>query len=206
MPHTSSKPILHQIWLNGLRTPKLLYHYRKSWCSQFNIKLWTPADLPKLRYPNYEKIIGRFDKRNRYRFLADLYRYQLLVDYGGLYTDIDMQMTQNVRRVFDRYDVCLTQHPNIKALPKYPDKPCNGVLWSKRPNHPFFVLVMQTINENISKHKKSSSVNVMSGWRVLDACGKRVMVHIARYPFMSNAGTGKFNFIKHNKAWSNYIK
>ena len=77
--------IIHQIWIGPKPRPE---KWMDSWRLKhpdWEYKLWTEENLPKLRNQD------QFDKIDTYQGKADILRYELLYEYGGIYIDADCE-------------------------------------------------------------------------------------------------------------------
>ncbi|MBP9841904.1 MAG: hypothetical protein KBC64_05710 [Simkaniaceae bacterium] len=89
----SEKPlipkIIHQIWLGGA-IPKRFEKFMESWKiahPSWEYKLWTEKDLAQFSFKNKTA----FDLANSYGMKSDIWRYEILDQYGGLYVDVDFE-------------------------------------------------------------------------------------------------------------------
>lgn len=83
--------IIHYIWLGGNPLPKLVKKCIKSWkkfCPGYEIKLWNEENLDLKKYQ------FAFDAYNggKYAFASDVFRFDILSKYGGIYLDVDVQL------------------------------------------------------------------------------------------------------------------
>jgi mannosyltransferase OCH1-like enzyme len=81
--------IIHQIWLGG-SLPEKFQWMADSWRvnhSDWKYKLWTDADIKNFNLKNYKK----FSEVQNYGAKADIFRYEILERYGGVYIDIDYE-------------------------------------------------------------------------------------------------------------------
>ena len=79
--------IIHQIWL-GSKVPKEYKAWRESWKfyhPSWKYYLWTDEDLQ--RFPLYNRDL--YEAETNYGARADIARYEILYQVGGLYVDID---------------------------------------------------------------------------------------------------------------------
>jgi inositol phosphorylceramide mannosyltransferase catalytic subunit len=76
----------HRIWLGGSMPEEFIY-YGETWKTHnpgWELKLWTEANLTT-RYPDLVKRCWK------YRHEANIYRYELLLQEGGVYIDTDFE-------------------------------------------------------------------------------------------------------------------
>lgn len=88
-PQPKIPKIIHQIWL-GSPLPKQYKKYQKSWRHHhpdWEYKLWTDADVEAFQLHN-KKL---FDEAKNYGEKSDIFRYEILHRYGGVYIDTDIE-------------------------------------------------------------------------------------------------------------------
>ncbi len=81
--------IIHQIWI-GSEFPEKYKKFQKSWLdnhSNWQYRLWTDKDIESFKMKNKEL----FDKAENYGEKADIWRYEILERFGGLYVDTDFE-------------------------------------------------------------------------------------------------------------------
>jgi hypothetical protein len=79
--------IIHQIWLGG-EPPTQVRTWLKGWCNhhpEWEHRLWTDENRPSLRNE------AAFLRAPSFAMKADLLRYELLLDWGGIYIDADFE-------------------------------------------------------------------------------------------------------------------
>lgn len=87
---------IHQIWLGGEPPREVeemmrsVQHHHPNW----NYRLWTDGDLPELRNASL------FQWAPSLAMKADVLRYELLYDHGGVYLDADFQCHKPVDALF----------------------------------------------------------------------------------------------------------
>jgi len=89
--------IIHQIWLGPLKPPQ---EAMDSWVKKhpgWTYILWTEENLPKL--------INRqaFDESDNYPQKADILRYELLSQYGGVYMDADVHCLKAIDGLYEQW-------------------------------------------------------------------------------------------------------
>lgn len=89
---------LHQIWIGPNKIPEKCLAYINSWkeynkdCNHF---LWTNENLPNLP-SNIKEQYERYGRLKKYAFQADVLRYYLIFEYGGIYADIDIECHKSI--------------------------------------------------------------------------------------------------------------
>src|SRR5947209_2921327 len=80
--------ILHRIWVGPDPLPEEFVAYGESWARHhpgWEQRLWTEDDLPEIRWDEIR------DRRRVPAERANLLRYELLLDFGCVYVDADLE-------------------------------------------------------------------------------------------------------------------
>ncbi len=80
--------IIHQIWI-GPEIPKKFNSMMASWKRlnpNWEYKLWTNADIASFPMANREQ----FERAENLGMKSDIWRYEILKLYGGVYVDVDV--------------------------------------------------------------------------------------------------------------------
>ena len=94
--------IIHQIWVGG-PVPEKYDEWRQSWQDMhpdWEYKLWTDADIPSLHIHNR----AIYDKAPDFAAKADVLKYEILYQFGGMYVDIDFECLQSFDGLHHRYN------------------------------------------------------------------------------------------------------
>ncbi len=81
--------IIHQIWLSG-PLPEKYERFQRSWQQHhpdWQYRLWTDADVESFGLKNK----AAFDAARNWGQKSDIFRYEILQRYGGLYVDCDFE-------------------------------------------------------------------------------------------------------------------
>jgi mannosyltransferase OCH1-like enzyme len=84
--------IIHQIWLGPLTPPSKALDSWKKKHPNWEYRLWTEDNLPNLKNQH------AFDVSDNYPQKADILRYELLEQFGGVYVDADVHCIKPVDR------------------------------------------------------------------------------------------------------------
>ena len=78
--------VIHQIWLHG-ELPDIYQEFRDRWMRlhpEWSFRMWSEDELvPLMNRPEY-------DAFGEAMFKADIARYEILVQFGGVYIDVDV--------------------------------------------------------------------------------------------------------------------
>lgn len=145
--------IIHQIWLG----PKTIGRDERVWMRSWRrlhpdweYRLWTDADVQTLDLQCREA----FDSAVNFGMKADILRYELLNQYGGLYVDLDFECLKPIDSLLRSVD------SNAFAGFEWPTvthtwSVCNALLGAV-PSSPFFTYVLNALNESITKRAPES--------------------------------------------------
>lgn len=118
---------IHQIWIGPKALPEKFAWMQetvKKLHPNWEYKLWTNEDLKNFKLQN-QKI---FDSVKNIGAKADIFRYEILERFGGVYIDIDFELLKPLDNLIANYDFfgCLLCGTDLVS---------NGIIGS-RPNHP----------------------------------------------------------------------
>lgn len=128
---------IHQIWLQGKDNIKdSLIPYQQKWEEVYSNDyiLWTEVEILELfNNKNYTKLSEIYHSCITNAGKADIARYVILNEYGGIYVDMDCEYIKNIEPLIDNYDFIAAwenKHNNyllgtignsfIGSIPKHP--------------------------------------------------------------------------------------
>ena len=120
--------IIHQIWL-GTPLPVRYQQFQATWKKfhpDWEYRLWTDADVEDFHMINRKA----FDKSVNYAERANIFRYEILDRFGGLYVDTDFECLQPFDLVHSFYEfytgmatvdrITLINNGLIASIPGHP--------------------------------------------------------------------------------------
>jgi len=121
--------VLHFIWIGPRSFPRESIENIKSWVAkhpEWEVKFWTDRDRP-LPYPFMQKVLIQdfkflklrdcFEKSENYAEKADLLRYEILYQEGGVYVDHDVKCFEPFDALNRSYDLfCGLELPSQSPL------------------------------------------------------------------------------------------
>lgn len=140
--------IIHQIWLGG-PLPEDLKQLQETWIAlhpDWEFKVWTEQDLETFHLINQ----ASFENGVNYGEKANVWRYEILYRYGGLYVDVDFECL----KPFDLFHHWCDFYTGIHELNwlcrrKGADKlTCSNALIGSRPGHP----ILKALIDNMQYH------------------------------------------------------
>ena len=134
--------LIHQIWLGGALPAKYL-PLQKSWKEHhpdWVYRLWTDADLQDFPFMNRK----RFEEARNIGEKADIFRYEILNRFGGVYADTDFECL----RPFDILHAYCDFYAGIEApFPDQRDVMMGNALIGSVPGHPILQCCLRRIAE-----------------------------------------------------------
>jgi mannosyltransferase OCH1-like enzyme len=133
--------IIHQIWLGG-KLPQQYNLWQQTWIEMhpgWTYKLWTDKDIEKLHLVNKEL----YDICVSYGAKADIARYEILYQFGGLYVDCDVECLQSCdifHHCCDIYASC--DNAELNSIIRI-----TNALIGAKPFHPIIGLCIEKIKQ-----------------------------------------------------------
>lgn len=131
--------IIHQIWL-GSPLPERYKKFQDTWKKfhpDWEYRLWTEADLKDFKLINQKA----FDKAVNFAEKANVWRYEILDRFGGLYVDTDFECLRNFDVLHEFYEF-YTGIATVNRLTLI-----NNGLIGSIPGHPFMKACIENINK-----------------------------------------------------------
>jgi mannosyltransferase OCH1-like enzyme len=125
--------VFHRVWIGPASMPDEFKRYGDTWLRHhptWELKLWTPENFSTL----YPELIAKCDKPSN---ASNIYRYEILREYGGVYIDTDFECLKNIEPLIDGEELftahqvddprnpgyyapgffgCTPSHPSMSAL------------------------------------------------------------------------------------------
>ncbi len=137
--------IIHQIWLGPNPRPKEWMQTWEKAHPDWEYKLWTDTNLPKLKNQK------QFDTINSYPGKADILRIELLYQFGGVYIDADSECLRPLDSPLLRYHFFACYENEITC----PGLIANGVMGSK-PKHPLLANLIEAV-QNVQELNRNKA-------------------------------------------------
>lgn len=143
--------IIHQIWIGPKPLDSRLKAMTESWIQKhpkWKYKLWINSDLENFELEN----IRAFESSQNWGSKADIFRYEILKKYGGVYVDIDFECLKALDEIHHKCDFyCSRVSKNDLMI-------ANGLIGCC-PNHPIINSCIKKISE-LDNLKKQSNDDV----------------------------------------------
>lgn len=90
--------VIHRVWLGDEPMPEEFEYYGETWQRHhpdWELRLWTDSNLPTLRFPD------AFERCRNHGERSDVLRSELLLQFGGLYVDTDVECRRPIEPLID---------------------------------------------------------------------------------------------------------
>ncbi len=151
---------IHQVWIQGeshfQQTQPVYYEYSKQFhilFPTFKYKLWSEQDALALFPDNLKQ---SYLQAPNFACKADIIRYFVLYQVGGLYADTDYEPFKNCEYLFDDVDLCCVAMHLTKNKLLFGNFKYNNAWIYSLPNHLIFKNMLDTIIANPFDSKKYS--------------------------------------------------
>ena len=148
--------IFHRIWLGSRSMPEEFERFGRTWEQLhpgWEMRFWTDANLPALTNQ------AAFDSAPSFAAKADILRYEILLQHGGVYVDTDFECLRNIEPLLDGVGCFVAQQRDLDAdFGKF----CyvNNALMGAIPGHPLF----KDLVELLGQHMKSLPPDVPASY------------------------------------------
>ena len=135
--------IFHHIWMGDKQIPdtcKTCYEQMKTLHPEFEFKLWRDSDIDYLLKTKYQKYYTSFHNLPRTIMKIDMFRYFLMYEYGGIYTDLDYYFLKPYD-IFDYKVVIPCNRENEFGEPIR----LGNCIFSSEAKHPFWKHLIDTL-------------------------------------------------------------
>ncbi len=132
--------VFHMIWLGPKPVPELALRCRDSWLRHhpgWEMRWWSDMDVPPLIN---QALFGEVQDMGRQ---PDILRYEILLRWGGVYLDTDMECQKNIEP--------LIAGAGAFAGRDGPDSIGNAILGAV-PQHPFLLDAVQSLPESVRQN------------------------------------------------------
>lgn len=196
--------VIHQIWVGKKNIPPTCQRISRSWQKNhpdWEYKLWTDADIESFPWIDKESFL----KATNPGMKSDIWRYQILCVYGGIYVDIDFECLKNFSPIHDAsrfYSGFMVKdkkvglanaligaeknHPILKKLVEGIRKKNNSVPPAINPRHSISVR-MKTAQKVIDFSGPSFFTKVIQDFLKENPCADSIHLFPSEYFYPLNA-------------------
>jgi mannosyltransferase OCH1-like enzyme len=166
--------IIHQTWKTA-SIPKVAVNWIRKWQKtnpDWEYWFWTDKDVEKFfekKYPQFLNLYKYFPRSHAAIQRADIMRYFILYEYGGVYADLDLEPLKSLNPITANYPCIFSEEPEEHSnilRPNYRNEygalVCNAFI-ACRPGHPFMKYIIDHLQQNINKTLKAKSVMYSTG-------------------------------------------
>ena len=152
--------VIHRIWLGG-KMPDDFVRYGETWAKchpAWAMRLWNETNIPRLVNDSLYENAPKIAPRSVEQFRADVIRYELLLEHGGLYVDADFECKRSFAELIGA--------ANLVAAWEVDDVWVNNALLGASPGHPFIRALVRNLPASV-KRNAGKPPNHLSGPRFL---------------------------------------
>ena len=106
--------VFHRIWLGTQQMPDEFVRYGETWTKHhpgWTMRLWTDENLPELI--NQQEFLLAHSTAHK----ADIFRYEVIYRYGGVYIDTDFECLRNIEPLLQGLNAFVAKSdPNLVAI------------------------------------------------------------------------------------------
>lgn len=168
--------ILHQTWKDE-NIPKHLKGYVQSWKEHhpdWEYRLWTDEMNRKFIAENAPHFLHIYDNYTYAIQRVDAVRYFILLQYGGVFIDLDFECLKNISPIVDRADVVAGLEPQSHAVLHHKDYIISNAFLAAKPGSSFIgEICSRLIANDFEKYRKEIGFNY-----ILDCAGPFMLSRI----------------------------
>lgn len=131
--------IIHQTWKDN-KPPIELKQFVQSWLKyhpDWEYKLWTDDQNRSFIKRNYSWFLDIYDSYPYNIQRVDAIRYFILLDYGGVYVDLDFECLKSIEPLLRNKDCVMGLEPSLHCDLHKVDKIISNAFMASIPNHSF---------------------------------------------------------------------
>lgn len=135
-------PLIHFIWL-GSPLPEKMMKIIETWKKlhpTWTVKIWTDEDVPFFELQNREA----FDKSINFGEKSDIFRYEILYLFGGIYADVDFECLQPFDSLHQSCEFYVGLHRDNQVIH-------NSIIGARR-GHPIIKACIDNLRTSLADH------------------------------------------------------
>jgi mannosyltransferase OCH1-like enzyme len=156
---------IHQIWFgppNTKNNKKMAAWQQYARDENFTYKMWGLEDWDNIRSfmkPRNFLLMNQFMERKNYWAVSDILRLEILTNFGGIYSDVDVSPPSDAKGFIDFSDLLpmqgltLVTETNGRTIGNSSLFVCNNFMISS-PKHPLMTYLINNLERNIKKWKE----------------------------------------------------
>ena len=156
--------------------PEHLTAYGETWEAHhpgWESILWTEDNLPRLRNQRVFDAANRIAPRSVGQLRADVARYEILLEHGGVYVDTDMECLRPIDTLLEGVECFAGWEAQGIWV--------NNAVLGAAPGHPFMAALVDGLEHNVVAHR-GSRPNVLSGPQYLTPVYRQHADEVVVYP------------------------
>jgi inositol phosphorylceramide mannosyltransferase catalytic subunit len=165
--------VIHQIWV-GPPLPDHLAAIAQTWQQHhpdWTVTLWTEETLPRLRNQRIFDEADVLAPRHAGQLRSDIARYELLLDHGGVYVDVDLECLRPIDAL-----------TNVECFAGWEraNQWVGNTILGAAPGHPFMRALVAGVDANV-RRRIGARPNVLTGPRYLTGVYRRHAKQVTVY-------------------------
>ena len=138
--------IIHQIWVGKKPIPAKYKKFMKTWLilhPDWEYRLWTDEDVDGFPWRNKELFLQAKNPGMK----SDIWRYEIINQFGGLYVDTDREAIRSFEPLTRRLEFCGGY---------LFDNVLGNDIFASKPNHPILNKLIESLKESVSLYNFNS--------------------------------------------------
>lgn len=131
--------VIHYIWLGGKPLPQIAKKCIQSWkkyCPDYTIKRWDESNLDVSKY---KFALDAYNSK-KFAFAADVMRLDVLIQEGGIYFDIDVELLKPIDDLIESNECFMGFESSGSIAP--------GLILATMPNNKDLIEILQYYTNN----------------------------------------------------------
>lgn len=139
--------VIFQTYISIDRVPKKVFDNLKKYTNNYDYKFYNDSECLEFLKTYYDdRIVNTYNKIINKAHKADLFRYCLLYEYGGIYLDIKTELLKPINQI-------ITSNYTYTAICGSDDCIYQGVIATQKKN-PIFPILIEKIINTVEKYSR----------------------------------------------------
>jgi hypothetical protein len=151
--------LIHQTWKSA-EIPREWESFQQTWTERhphWTYKLWTDDDFLPFVQEHFPGFLKTFNEYSYQIQRVDAFRYLILLKYGGVYADLDIECLSSVDALIANREFVIAAEPSVHAQWIGLDTLLCNAFMASIPGHPFLAEVLeelQRVSPRITLHNE----------------------------------------------------
>lgn len=150
--------VIHQVWV-GPPVPEHLARYMAAWQElhpDWEYVLWRDEELGWLEHADLVADAAQLAPRNVGQFVSNIARMEILLRFGGVYIDSDMEPRKRIDPLLEGTDAFTAWHPAASGFDDHTY--LTNALMGAVPDHPAFASLVAGLRANVEARRGLRSI------------------------------------------------